>query len=82
MDVAVLADSALQRFNPQGTVNSETNPAHLGSEITIWATGLGPINPLQADGSLVGLPLPVNVFPVGIGRSERRITNAVRWAIR
>jgi uncharacterized protein (TIGR03437 family) len=52
-------------LNQDGTVNSETNPAHLNTEITFYAIGLGPINPPQADGSLVGLPLPVNAFPLG-----------------
>jgi uncharacterized protein (TIGR03437 family) len=53
-------------LNQDGTVNSAANPAHLDSEVTIYATGLGPINPPQADGSLVGLPLPLNVLPTGI----------------
>jgi uncharacterized protein (TIGR03437 family) len=54
-------------LNQDGTVNSAANPAHLFSEITIFATGLGPISPAQPDGSLVGLPLPVNVLPVSFG---------------
>ena len=50
--------------NQDGTMNSADNPAPLGSIITIWATGLGPITPPQADGTLVELPLPQNVLPV------------------
>ena len=53
-------------LNQDGTVNSAANPAPAGSMVSIFATGLGPINPPQADGTLVGLPLPVNVFPVGL----------------
>lgn len=51
-------------LNEDGTVNSFTNPAKLGSIVSVFATGLGPISPAQADGSLVGLPLPVNTLPV------------------
>jgi hypothetical protein len=50
--------------NQDGTVNSADNPAPVGSIVSVWATGLGPIAPAQADGTLVGLPLPNNVLPV------------------
>ena len=53
-------------LNQDGTVNSSANPAKFGSIVAIFATGLGPINPPQADGSLVGLPLPVNTLPVAV----------------
>jgi uncharacterized protein (TIGR03437 family) len=53
-------------LNQDGTVNSPTNPAQFGSIVSIFATGLGAINPPQADGSLVGLPLPVNALPVTV----------------
>jgi uncharacterized protein (TIGR03437 family) len=54
-------------LNQDGTVNSADHPAPAGSIVAIFATGLGPINPPQADGSLVGLPLPSNVLrPVGV----------------
>ncbi|MGB7760815.1 MAG: hypothetical protein WBL61_13360 [Bryobacteraceae bacterium] len=55
-------------LNQDGTVNSAGNPALRGSIVTVFATGLGPIAPPQADGSLVGpgLPLPTNVLPVGV----------------
>jgi len=43
--------------NQDGSVNSAANPAPPNSIVSIYATGLGPINPPQADGSLVGLPL-------------------------
>jgi uncharacterized protein (TIGR03437 family) len=55
---------AAAALNQDGTVNSATNPAPLNSIVSIFATGLGPINPPQADGSLVVSPLPVNVLPV------------------
>ena len=53
--------------NQDGTINSANNPAAVGSIVSVWATGLGPITPSQADGTLVGLPLPNNVLPVQVG---------------
>jgi hypothetical protein len=50
--------------NQDRTINSADNPAPVGSIVSVWATGLGPIAPAQADGTLVGLPLPNNVLPV------------------
>jgi uncharacterized protein (TIGR03437 family) len=52
--------------NQDGSVNSASSPAALGSIVTVFATGLGPITPPQADGTLVGLPLPTNVLPVTV----------------
>jgi uncharacterized protein (TIGR03437 family) len=52
--------------NQDGSLNSATNPAAAGSIVSVFATGLGPISPPQADGSLVGMPLPSNVVPVGV----------------
>jgi uncharacterized protein (TIGR03437 family) len=53
-------------LNQDGTLNSATSPAPAHSIVSIFATGLGPIGPPQADGSLVGLPLPVNTLPVQV----------------
>lgn len=53
-------------LNENGSVNSAANPAEARSLVTIFATGLGPILPPQADGSLIGLPLPVNSIPVTV----------------
>jgi len=49
-------------LNQDGSINSAANPAPPDSIVAIFATGLGPINPPQSDGSLVGLPLPVNTL--------------------
>ena len=51
--------------NEDGTINSASNPARSGSVVSVFATGMGPLSPPQADGSLVALPLPVNQIPVG-----------------
>jgi uncharacterized protein (TIGR03437 family) len=48
------------------SINSISNPAAMGSIVTVWATGLGPITPPQADGTLVGFPLPHNVLKVEV----------------
>lgn len=53
--------------NQDGTINSATNPAPAGSLVSVWATGLGPITPPQADGTLVGFPLPTDVLQAAVG---------------
>ena len=53
-------------LNQDGTTNSAKNPAATGSVVAVWATGLGPINPPQADGAEVGSPLPANVLQTGV----------------
>lgn len=50
--------------NEDGTINSPDNPAPPGSVVAVYATGLGPIAPIQSDGAVVNLPLPTNVLPV------------------
>jgi uncharacterized protein (TIGR03437 family) len=70
-------------LNQDGSVNSATNPAVLGSIVSVFANGLGSITPQQAEGALVNLPLANNVFlvtvqalvpdpnsPRGVGRIE------------
>jgi uncharacterized protein (TIGR03437 family) len=54
-------------LNEDGTINSAANPAKADSIVAVFANGLGPISPPQADGSLVGLPLPVDVLPLKLG---------------
>jgi uncharacterized protein (TIGR03437 family) len=56
-------------LNQDGTINSPTNRAPVGSIVTVFATGLGPVSPAQADGMVVGLPLPTNVLTVGVTAS-------------
>jgi uncharacterized protein (TIGR03437 family) len=53
-------------LNQDGSINSANNPAAVGSIVSVWATGLGPIAPPQADGTLVEFPLPKNVLAVGV----------------
>jgi len=53
-------------LNQDGRLNTASNPAQVGSTVSIFATGLGPISPAQLDGAIVGLPLPVNVLQDGV----------------
>ncbi len=57
-------------INQDESINSATNPAPVGSIVTVWATGLGPITPAQADGALVPLPLPSNVLAITVSASD------------
>jgi uncharacterized protein (TIGR03437 family) len=53
--------------NQDGTINSVSHPAPVGSIVSVWATGIGPITPAQPDGTLVDLPLPTNaIAPVAV----------------
>jgi uncharacterized protein (TIGR03437 family) len=53
-------------LNQDGTINSADHPSPVGSIISVWATGLGPIDPAQGDGTLVGFPLPTNTAQVAV----------------
>lgn len=39
-------------LNEDGTINSEANPARPGSVVSAWATGVGALSPLPADGEV------------------------------
>jgi uncharacterized protein (TIGR03437 family) len=46
-------------FNPNGTLNSATNPAPTGATLVMYGTGMGVTSPPLADGSIVhGPPFP------------------------
>ena len=51
--------------NEDGTRNSPTNPAKLGSVVTLYGTGGGPLNPPGADGAIWPLS-PHSQFPVPV----------------
>jgi uncharacterized protein (TIGR03437 family) len=53
-------------LNQDGTVNSAANPAQLDSVVSIFATGLGALDPQPQDGVVVGLPWPTETLPIGI----------------
>ncbi len=47
--------------NQDGTLNSPANPAHFGSIVSLYLTGLGAVTPQPADGANTQLPLPTLV---------------------
>jgi len=53
-------------FNEDGTMNSSSNPAPAGSNITVFITGAGAMSPALADGQLgpVDPPYAVPVLPI------------------
>jgi uncharacterized protein (TIGR03437 family) len=56
-------------LNQDGSINSAQNPAPVGSIVSVFATGLGPITPSVGDGTLVSAPFPKNVLTVGVTAS-------------
>ena len=56
-------------FNEDGSLNGVSNPAHLGSIITLYGTGEGQTSPAGIDGLIAGnvLPKPVLRPSVSIG---------------
>jgi uncharacterized protein (TIGR03437 family) len=52
--------------NQDGTINGPQNPAAIGSVVSLYVTGLGPLSPTPADGSVVGLPLPTLANKVSV----------------
>jgi uncharacterized protein (TIGR03437 family) len=52
--------------NQDGTINSPSNPAALGSIITFYGSGFGLTTPAGTDGHLATAPLPQPVLPVSV----------------
>jgi len=69
-------------LNQDGTINSQSNPAPVGSIVSIFATGIGTMTPAPPDGAIVGLPLPVQNLQVrmstvvGLDSKQIRIYSA------
>lgn len=57
-------DGVAYAWNQDGSINSPSHPAPVGSIVSVLATGLGSITPAQPDGTFVELPLPSNNVPV------------------
>ena len=65
--------------NQDGTVNSGTNPAPVGSIISVYATGEGQTDPLVKDGAITGstvLPKPILPVEVTIGGRSAEVLYA------
>jgi uncharacterized protein (TIGR03437 family) len=54
-------------LNEDGTVNSPSNPARFGSVVSIFATGLGPVDPPLEDGEVAAGELRRALLPVSVG---------------
>ncbi len=52
--------------NPDGSLNSGTNPAPRGSVVTFYSTGEGRTDPPLREGTPAGMPLPQPVLPVSV----------------
>jgi uncharacterized protein (TIGR03437 family) len=50
--------------NADGSPNSAANPAAAGSVVTLFATGMGPLSPAAADGTILFAPLPKTAMTV------------------
>jgi uncharacterized protein (TIGR03437 family) len=65
--------------NADGTPNSPTNPAKLGSVVTLYGTGGGPLNPAGADGMLWPSS-PNSQFPVPVTAQINYVNATVTYA--
>jgi uncharacterized protein (TIGR03437 family) len=61
IDGSTLPGSFALANNQDGTLNTESNPAHAGSIVTIWATGLGLAMEPMTDGAIVDRGSDVNL---------------------
>jgi uncharacterized protein (TIGR03437 family) len=67
---ALIDDSLrLVARNEDGSVNGESNPARRGSIVTIYATGLGPVQPWLPDGSIAPVSPSRPMAHVEVARS-------------
>lgn len=53
-----LRDGHAAALNEDGSVNSESNPARAESIVTVWATGLGLVQPTPPDGQIATIAQP------------------------
>ncbi len=65
-------------LNEDGSANSATNPAGIGSIVALLGTGVGQMDPPGLDGSAPSgaLPKPVGVVSVTIGGAEAQVLSA------
>jgi uncharacterized protein (TIGR03437 family) len=65
-------------FNEDGSLNSPANPAASGSIATIYANGLGIVDPLQSEGQVVSeaVPKPVANVSVYVGGAVAQVLYA------
>jgi uncharacterized protein (TIGR03437 family) len=68
-------------LNQDGTLNTAANPAPVGSIVSVFATGLGAITPPQADGAIVGTPLPTDVLPAEVYSLQPSLIGTIAMAL-
>lgn len=67
-------------LNQDETVNSPANPAKLGSIVSIYATGTGPLSTPLADGAVTPIPPPYDVLQLGVQVTFDSVAGEVLWA--
>jgi uncharacterized protein (TIGR03437 family) len=56
--------TVLTVVNQNGTLNSQSNPAHAGQNVTLYVTGFGGTTPPVPDGALYQSPLPSPLYKI------------------
>ena len=67
-------------INQDGTINSASNPAPIGSVISLYATGGGQTLPAGMDGQVSTLPLARQSLPVLVSIGEQIVTTQLQYA--
>ena len=65
-------------INQDGTINSASNPAPLGSVISLYATGGGQTSPAGVDGQLSAAPLAGQSLPVQVSIGQQIILSTAQ----
>lgn len=63
-------------MNQDGTINTASNPAPIGSIISLYATGGGQTSPTGLDGQVSTSPLARQLLPVRVLIGQRLISTA------
>lgn len=61
-------------FNQDGSLNGPANPASLGSTLSIYVTGLGPLTPMPLDGFIPTTATSKPALPIQVGLNDSSIT--------
>ena len=67
-------------INQDGTINSASNPAPIGSVISLYATGGGQISPAGVDGQVSTLPLARQSLPVLVSIGQQIVMTQLQYA--
>ncbi len=65
-EVFARGDGFAIALNQDGSLNGASNPAALGSVVTVWGTGAGTPNGMDMDGEIVGTQLAAPAVPVAV----------------